>query len=82
MTESNDQYIARVCYPEMARTCDRHVIEKEQLCAILTKIVNEWDQYFDAEGPLPDGGYRWSSITAADAIEEAKRLLKGAKEEL
>ncbi len=46
---------------------------------ILRKIVAEWDQSFDAEGPEPDGGYRWSSQTAADLIDKARTAIAKAE---
>lgn len=41
-------------------------------------LIADWDDHFDAEGPLEDGRYRWSSAIAAEQIEALRAaLLKG-----
>ena len=52
-------------------------VRNERLSDLVRRMISEWDQYFDAEGPLlPDGDYRWSSQTAAGIIEEMRRETK------
>lgn len=69
------QRVAVVSGDSLAReNADLIVTAVNDALPLLELIVAEWDQYFDAEGPMPEGGYRWSSQTAAELIERARKI--------
>ena len=51
----------------------------EPLRQAAEKLIADWDDHFDAEGPLEDGRYRSSSAVAPEKIEALRAALEEAE---